>query len=156
MTKRQQRVLRLLVAGRWSGLWLAGMACLAIPALGAGRSAADETVLLDDLAFPGRFQMDPWNKAPGRTAADGEARTGAATGPSLRVTIDWPAGDEFRFFSLQPGTTRGPIPYRLREVALWAKSAGDGRFLEVHFTDADGEARRSGGARSQRRSGSAW
>ncbi|MBI2299277.1 MAG: hypothetical protein HYU66_10115, partial [Armatimonadetes bacterium] len=91
---------------------------------------ADEATLLDDLAFPGRFQLDPWNKAPGELAVAGD---------ELRVGIDWPDDDEFRFFSIQPTASRGPIPYWLKEVSLQVFAGADGHFVEVHFKSSDGK-----------------
>ena len=129
---------------RWPSAKLAGAIVMSLLAVGACRCWAAATALLDDVTFPGRFQADPWNKAPGLMAPGGEAPAGGPEAASLRVTIDWPAGDEFRFFSLQPSASRGPVPYRLQEVALWAKPAGDGRFLEVHFRDADGQDQKVG------------
>jgi hypothetical protein len=100
--------------------------------------SADETILLDDVAFPARWQPDPWSKAPGTASLTDDAPDTAVGEASLRVTIDWPADDEFRFCSVMPRAGRGPVPYRVKEVSVWAKAAGDPHYLEVHFKDAKG------------------
>ena len=110
--------------------------------------AAPTTVTLEPLALPGVIQVDPWNKASGRLAID-PAFPPAATAPegcrsSLRVSIDWPRDDTFRFCTLTSRATRGPIPYRLLQVKLWLKGGGDRHACEIHFKDADGKDQKLG------------
>ena len=100
--------------------------------------AADQTCLLDDVSLVGRWQPDVWNRAPGSVAPAADAPPGIAGGRALEVRVDWPKDDEFRFFSIQPQPSRGPIPYRVKEVSLWVRGVDDPHFLEVYFKDAKG------------------
>ena len=119
-------------------------ACIFVSLISVLSAHADRTVLLDDLTFPGRWQLDLWNKAPGQATLDTDTPPGTTDVGSLKVMIAWPAGDEFRFFSVAPKTPRGPIPYRLKEIALWVKADGDPHFFEIHFKDAKGADQKVG------------
>ncbi len=112
---------------------------MALIPLVAGPSVADQTTLLDDLGLSGRWQADQWNKAPGAAEVVPAGPPQAADSGALRVTVDWPRDDEFRFFSVAPSPSRGLIPYRLQRVALWVRGEGDQHPIEVHFTDAAGK-----------------
>jgi len=118
------------------------LACLLAPA--AVPVCAEQRVLLDDPAFPGRWQVDMWSKAVGELSVQADGPAAAPGAGSLRVTTDWPQDDEFRFFSIAPTAPRGPVPYALTEVALWVKPSGDPHALEVHFRDAEGADRKVG------------
>lgn len=101
-------------------------------------ASADRDVTLEDLTLRGHWRTYAWNRAPGTVELVDEGPPGA-TEPSTAVTIAWPAGDEFRFFAVEPAVSRGPIPYRLRRIRLWVRGTGDAHFLEVHFSDSTGQ-----------------
>ncbi len=101
-------------------------------------AVADQTCLLDDAGLVGRWQPDVWSRASGSVAPATDSPPGIAGARAIEVRVDWPMDDEFRFFSIQPQSSRGPIPYRVKEVSLWVRGGGDRHFLEVHFKDAKG------------------
>jgi len=110
-------------------------------------SQADQTTLLDDLTFPGRWRADEWVKAPGTARSVEDAPDEVAGEGSLRIDISWPFDDEFRFFSVKPTSSRGAVPYRIKAVSLWVNASADPHALEVHFKDAnDGDVKIGFGA----------
>lgn len=106
--------------------------------------AALDYRVVGDLDIPGAWSPGPWNKAPGScTVVPGgpepiASDTGEHAG-SLAVTVNWPGDEEFRFFSLEPGTPFVPVPYQVRRVSLWVRGTGTAHALELHFDDADGK-----------------
>jgi hypothetical protein len=108
------------------------------------RCAADETTSLPDLTSPGQWRLHQWNKAEGRLAVRPEfppkVREGsAAQRQSLGIKIDWPGGEDFRFFSIEPVAALQPVPFHATELRAWINGSGTNHSIEAHFTDADGQ-----------------
>lgn len=112
-----------------------------------GRAPAAEAVLLD-LSLPTCWEIEQWSKAPG-TLSTGQEKPADVPLPDalltpLAVSIDWPGGGDFRFFSVLPKGQATRIPYRLASIRLWVKSSGDGHAMELGFRDADGKDQKVG------------
>ena len=104
---------------------------------------AQQTLMLDDLAAPGTWEVYEWNKAPGEAAASDEFPGWLETGDGARrgsvaATIDWPEGEDFVFFSLRPAAGPIAIPFQASGISVWVRGTGTGHGLEVGFEDAEG------------------
>ncbi len=106
--------------------------------------AKEETMLITDFSIPGEWTQSRWNKADGRIALRPNVPpalkdTEDAPEQSLGVKIEWPGGEGFRFFNVEPANSE-PIPFEVKELRLWYSGTGTGHLLVVVVDDAQGKS----------------
>jgi hypothetical protein len=125
------------------------LCCSTLIGVSSTRCAADEARVLPDLTAPGQWRLYQWNKAEGRLAIRPEFPAKVKEGSvgqrqSLGIKIDWPGGEDFRFFTVEPVATLQPIPFQATELRAWINGSGTNHSIEAHFTDADGQGVKTG------------
>jgi hypothetical protein len=130
-------------------LTLALGCCALFGGITSTHCAANKAEALPDLTSPGQWRLYQWNKAEGRLSIRPEfpakVKEGSATQrQSLGIKIDWPGGEDFRFFTVEPVAALQPIPFQATELRVWINGSGTNHYLEAHFTDADGQGVKAG------------
>ena len=116
----------------------------AVFTLSAPIFAADETRPLADLTVKDGWKPEQWNKAEGRVGIrpdfpEALADVPAAQKQSLGIKINWPGGEDFRFYNLAPVAASEPIPFKAKAVQVWVSGSGTAHTFQLNFEDGDGK-----------------
>ncbi|WP_309383194.1 hypothetical protein [Cerasicoccus frondis] len=124
------------------------LTALTLLAISAHSQAETQTLVITDFTQPKEWDVSKWNTAEGRIALRPNVPPAlkAATPPvteSLGMKINWPGGEGFRVFSLQP-RNEIQLPSGVTEIRLWLDGSGTKHFCELILKDANGKRQKIG------------